>query len=127
MKKTVIALYVVVVAVMAAATIVEKYQGTGYVSEHIYGAWWFSALWALLVAVAVFYFIKQRVRKAFVVVLHLSFVVILTGALLTNLTARRGTIHLRTGVPAGEYIDEDMHRQPLPFTITLKRFEVKYH
>ncbi len=127
MKKTVIALYIVVVAVMAAATIVEKYQGTGYVSEHIYGAWWFSALWALLVAVAVFYFVKQRVRKAFVVVLHLSFVVILTGALLTHLTARRGTIHLRTSVPVGEYIDEDMHRQPLPFTITLKRFEVKYH
>jgi len=38
MKQTLIALYVVVVAVMAAATIVEKYQGTGYVSEHIYRA-----------------------------------------------------------------------------------------
>ena len=127
MKKTVIALYIVVVAVMAIATIVEKYQGTGYVSDHIYGAWWFSALWALLTAVAVVYFVKQRVRKVFVVVLHLSFVVILAGALLTHLTARRGIIHLRTGVPVNEYIDEDMHMQPLPFTVTLRNFEVKYH
>ena len=57
MKRIVIALYIVVVAVMGAATIVEKYTGTPYVSENIYGAWWFSALWALLTAVAVFYFI----------------------------------------------------------------------
>ena len=52
--------YIVVVAVLAAATIVEKYQGTDYVGEHIFGAWWFSALWAVLTAVATFYFIKQE-------------------------------------------------------------------
>jgi len=127
MKKTVIALYVVVVAVLAAATIVEKYQGTAYVSEHIYGAWWFSALWALLAAVAVFYFVKRRVRKVFVVALHLSFVIILAGALLTHLSARRGMIHLRTGVPVNQYVDEDMRTHPLPFTITLKQFKVQYH
>ena len=58
MRKTVIALYIVVVVVMAAATIVEKYQGTEYVSDHVYGSWWFSLLWALLAASAVFYFIR---------------------------------------------------------------------
>ena len=44
MKKIVIAFYIVVIAVMAIATIVEKYQGTSYVSDHFYGAWWFSLL-----------------------------------------------------------------------------------
>ena len=37
MKKTVIALYIVVIAVMAIATIIEKYQGTSYVSEKVHG------------------------------------------------------------------------------------------
>ena len=127
MKKTVIALYIVVVAILAIATIVEKYQGTPYVAEHIYGAWWFAALWALLTAVAVFYFLQRRVSRPAVVVLHLSFVVILAGALLTRLTARQGFVHLRQGLPVSDYTDDDMLTRPLPFTITLQHFEVSYH
>ena len=45
MKRIFISLYIVVVVVMATATIVENYQGTEFVAQHIYGAWWFSALW----------------------------------------------------------------------------------
>jgi len=100
MKKTVIALYFMVVVVMAATTIIEKYQGTDFVAENIYGAWWFSLLWTLLAATAVFYFVKRRVRRPSVVTLHLSFVIILQGALLTHVTATQGVIHLRTR-PAG--------------------------
>ena len=127
MKRTVIALYIVVVAVLAAATIVEKYQGTSYVSTNIYGAWWFSCLWAFLVATAVFYFMRRRVRRPSMVVLHLSFVVILAGALLTHLTARRGIVILRQGQPTAEYLTEDMLSHPLPFTITLNHFSIEYH
>ncbi len=127
LKKSVIALYFVVVVVMAAATIIEKYQGTPFVSEHIYGAWWFSALWALLTALAVFYFIRRRVRRASTVALHLSFVVILAGALLTHLTSRKGIIHLRQGQTVNYYLTEDYQQHPLPFSIHLDRFEVRYH
>ena len=127
LKKTVIALYMIVVVVMAAATIVEKYQGTSYVSEYIYGAWWFSSLWALLTAVAVFYFIRRRVRRPSVVALHLSFVVILAGALLTHLTARQGAVHLRIGETTNHYQTPDLQEHTLPFTINLRHFEVQYH
>ena len=127
LKKTVIALYMIVVVVMAAATIVEKYQGTSYVSEYIYGAWWFSSLWALLTAAAVFYFIRRRVRRPSVVALHLSFVVILAGALLTHLTARQGAVHLRTGETTNHYQTPDLQEHTLPFTISLRHFEVQYH
>ncbi len=127
LKKIIIFLYIVVVTVMAIATIVEKYQGTPYVSDHIYGAWWFALLWALLTAVAVFYFIRRRVRRPSVVALHLSFVVILAGALLTHLTAQQGIIHLRTGNSTNHYLTQDMQEHPLPFTITLKNFEIRYH
>lgn len=127
MKRIVIVFYIVVVAVLAAATIVEKYLGTDYVGEHIFGAWWFSAMWAVLTAVATFYFIKRKVRRASVVVLHLSFVVILAGALLTHLTAIRGVVPLRKGIPTNEYLTRDLYLHKLPFIICLEDFEIKFY
>ena len=127
MKRIVIVFCIVVVAVLAAATIVEKYLGTEYVSEHIFGAWWFSAMWAVLTAVATFYFIKRKVRRASVVVLHLSFVIILAGALLTHLTAVRGVVPLRKGIATNEYLTRDMYLHKLPFTICLENFEIKFY
>ena len=127
MKRIVIVFYVVVVAVLATATIVEKYQGTDYVGEHVFGAWWFSALWAVLTAVAAFYFVKRKVRRISVIVLHLSFVVILAGALLTHLTAIRGVVPLYQGIATNEYLTRDMYLHRLPFTICLEKFEIKFY
>ncbi len=127
MKKTVTILYIVVIAVMAVATMIEKKQGTSYVSDHIYSAWWFSALWALLTGFAIFYFIKRKVRRPSVVALHLSFVVILAGALLTHLTAERGIVLLRKGQVATHYLTPDLQEHQLPFTISLQAFEILYH
>ena len=89
LKKATIILYCVVVVVMAIATFVEHANGF-----RLYGEWWFTVLWALLTAVAIVYFLKQKVRKLFVVVLHLSFVVILFGAFLTHVSARQGALHV---------------------------------
>ena len=124
------ALYVVVIVVMAVATIVEKYKGTAYVSEYWYGAWWFVVLWALLTAAAIVYFVRSKVKKAFVVTLHLAFVVILAGALLTHLTAQRGVLHLRKGETAKTFLvqkGDDLQERPLPFAISLMDFRVEYH
>ena len=112
---------------MAAATIVEKHEGTPFVSDHIYGAWWFSLLWALLAAVGISWFLKRRVRQFTTVMLHLSFIVILLGALLTHLTARHGAIHLRQGQTVGTYLTEDQQEHALPFGIRLDRFDITYH
>lgn len=127
MKRFLILLYIVVIAVMAIATIVEKYQGTSYVAEHYYGSWWFSLLWAILTVVAIAYFLGRKVRRLSTITLHLSFVIILLGALLTHLTATKGIVYLRTGQSVNEYMTEDMQLKPLPFTVTLDRFEVHYH
>ena len=54
-KKLLFVLYALVIVCMAAATIVEKYQGSDFVGSHIYGAWWFTLLWALLAATAIVY------------------------------------------------------------------------
>ena len=128
MKRTKIligSLYTLIVVCIGLATVVEKYRGTAYVGENIYGAWWFSALWALLTVAALAYIVKRRLYKRLAVfVLHLAFVVILAGALTTHLFARRGTVRLRTGVPEMTYVDSDHHVQQLPFSLALKEFRI---
>ena len=130
-KKIVFALYVVVVVCMGAATVIEKYEGTDFVASHIYGAWWFSLLWAALAAMAIFYFLKNRTKAWTGVALHLSFIVILAGAFITHISSERGLIHLRNGVFTDQYVvyDSDMngHEATLPFRIRLDRFDVEYH
>ena len=97
-KKVIFTLYILLVVCIGFATVVEKYRGTAFVGEHIYGAWWFSALWAVLTVASLAYIMKQHLYKRMaVMLLHLSFVVILVGALVTHLTAQRDTIHLRVG------------------------------
>ena len=127
MKRVVIMLYIVVVAVLAAATIFERYKGTDFTSENVYGAWWFSTLWVLLTATAVVWFISKRVKRLSTIVLHLSFVFILTGGLITHLTAKRGVIMLRQGIPTNECLTRDMHILRMPFSICLDHFEIKYY
>lgn len=123
-------LYVLIIICMGVATFVEKSRGTQFAAENIYGAWWFTALWAMLTAFAAVHFVRRRVRRAPVVLLHLSFVVILAGALLTHLTAERGIVHLRQGETTGTYLvqdGDDVSERRLPFGIRLDRFEVAYH
>lgn len=124
-KKLIIALYILIVVCIGLATVIEKYRGTDYVGEQIYGAWWFSALWAVLTVASCAFMLRQRLYKRLaVMVLHVSFVVILAGALTTHLFAHRGTIHLRPHVAESRFTDKDSRVQQLPFSLTLKEFRV---
>jgi ABC-type transport system involved in cytochrome c biogenesis permease subunit len=123
--------------VLAAASIVEHFAGTPAAHQYIYGSWWFVALWTLLAAVGAAYFVCQFRGKPLTantvntILLHLSFIVILLGALLTHTTSSQGIIHLRGDQPTNLY--EEMvpghgpqsHR--LPFYVRLDRFRVSYH
>ena len=130
-KKIIFILYILVLVCMAAATIVEKSQGTDYAHAHYYGAWWFILIWAVLAALGVFYIIKRKVKCASTLALHLSFIIILAGALLTHISAKRGMIHLRIGQPTDTYMAQDeeqgMKEEKLPFSLCLKKFEAKMH
>lgn len=124
-KKTIIALYVLIIVCIGLASIIEKFKGTPYVSENIYGAWWFVILWGLLAVTSLAYIIKQRMyQRIATFMLHLSFIVILAGALITYLTAERGTVNLRVGKPQTIYTDDNATKQTLPFLLTLKEFKV---
>lgn len=132
LKKLLAALYIIIILTMAVATVVEKYQGTAFTQANIYGSWWFCLLWALLVAAGIAYIIKRRMRRWNIVLLHLSLIVILAGALLTHLTSFKGAMHLRVGEATNEYLEsgtdmEQMKPKKLPFTLKLKKFNVIYH
>lgn len=133
-KKIIFTLYILVLISMAVASIVEKSQGTDYVHAHYYGAWWFILMWAVMAALGVFYIIKRKVKRASTLALHLSFVIILAGALLTHISAKRGMIHLRIGQPTDTYMaasdSQDgmgMQEEKLPFSLCLQNFETKMH
>ena len=133
-KKIIFTLYILVLISMAVASIVEKSQGTDYVHAHYYGAWWFILMWAVMAALGVFYIIKRKVMRASTLALHLSFIIILAGAMLTHISAKRGMIHLRIGQPTDNYMaasdSQDgmgMQEEKLPFSLCLQNFEAKMH
>ena len=138
-KRIVFVIYVAVIGVLVAATVVEKVYGTPFVMEHIYGAWWFIVLWGLLGVGCIVTMIKRlEVRgerletRASIFqffnfsLLHLSFVIILIGALVTHLFGVQGTVHLRKGESTMMMLnDEKKMVEYLPFSVTLKDFQLK--
>ena len=115
-NKLFFALYALIVVCIGLATVIEKYHGTAFVSEHIYGAWWFSALWGVLTVASCACFIKKKLYKRFAIfLLHMAFVVILIGAFVTHLTASSDTIHLR--------VNQTYNLSPTN-PITLKEFRI---
>ena len=131
LKKVLFTLYIAILVAMAVATFVEPARGADYVSAHFYGSWWFILIWAMLAAISIIYFIRQHVRRAPTVALHASFIIILLGALLTHISSKQGTVHLRIGETTRTYTvgNEDGGAVPerLPFDITLNSFDIIYH
>lgn len=119
---------IAVMAVIGAATVIENNIGTARIFETVYGTVWFSLMWGV-VAVATIYVLKRRSRfmRPASVMLHVAFIVILAGALLTRISSESGILHLREGKPTAAYTDENGMRRPLPFTVTLKKFSTEYY
>jgi ABC-type transport system involved in cytochrome c biogenesis permease subunit len=115
--------------VLAAATFVEKQKGTDFAHTYIYGSWIFVALWFVIAASALFCIVQTKMYKQpMFLLLHIALMVMLTGALLTFTTAKRGSVHLRLGKSLHSYIDKkDRVEHRLPFEIILSSFNVDYY
>lgn len=125
LKYVVLSLYALLIVCMGVATIVEKTEDREYAAEAIYGSWWFIALWGLLAAGAMAFLLRRKVHKRWAVfMLHISFVVMLAGALVTHLTAESGTVHLRVGKGVGAF-QKDNQKVLLPFVMTLTDFQMQ--
>ena len=113
---------------MAAATCVENMRGADFVSANVYGTWWFVLLWAALAVISLIYMLKADLHKRLpVLFLHISFLVILAGALTTYLTSERGSLHLRKGETVTTFKSADSTACDLGFALTLNDFEVEYY
>lgn len=129
LKYTSFTLLAAIMLVLATATVVEKLYGTPFAAEKVYGTWWFVALWAAAAISMVVYIVAQKLYKnlpAFL--LHLSFVVILAGGLITYQFGERGTMHLRQNEIHNYFLNEDgTKRIFMPFDVKMLYFDIVYH
>ena len=122
-------LVIVLIAVLAAGTVIEKLHGSEFALAHIYSAWWFVGLWALMACLIIFMAVKCRIWKRLsVCALHLSILLILLGALLTMLTGQHGRMKLEPNRPNSHFFIQDkgeITKEALTFSLILDRFEIE--
>ena len=128
-KKITLVLYLLLITVLAVATLVEHSLGSAFVAEHIYHSVPFILLWGVLGVLMFFSLWKKTFLQVWPkILLHLSFLVILAGALTTYLTSRKGMMHLRMGEPSFQYMEgESRLIRSLPFTLELDTFYIDYY
>ncbi|MDR2475085.1 MAG: cytochrome c biogenesis protein ResB, partial [Bacteroidales bacterium] len=125
-KKNFIYLLLLTITMLAVATFLEKLYGSAFVYKHVYGAWYFTVLWAILALACLFRIIKGHIyRNIPLCLLHLSFIIILLGAFLTKTTSMHGYIILNSGVENRQcWIDDGALSVQLPFSMMLDSFYI---
>ena len=114
MKKIHVTLAVLVVAVLAAGTVFEKYRGAEWVGDHFYGSWWFAVLMAVVAVGSIVAIVKDKLwKRPAALLIHAAIPVILLGGALTTWTGQHKSITLAPGETAEG--------------ITLESFEVLYY
>ena len=116
----------VLVAVLVAATLLENIYGSSFAIDHVYHSWWFVSLWALLAVTAMAYIFCSS-KRIMLAMLHVSFVVVLLGAMVSFFTSKRGDMIIsREGAPASmfEIGNAALHR--LPFRVQLVDIDTMY-
>ena len=120
---------ILLIAVLATGTIVEKLRGADFASSHVYGTWWFVALWAaFFIEAAVLTFRDNNWKKPVVLTLFLATTCILLGAFLTKTTGQHGRMKLEPNRPNSQFYIEkngDITKVALPFTLVLDHFEIE--
>ena len=113
---------------MMAATVIERLHGPETALKWVYHSPVFMALWAVAAVCGLIWLVSRGTPKRFFIfLLHVSFVVILVGALVTHLAGKSGEIHLRTGEPSSVFVKDDGTGSDLPFSLRLDEFAVEYH
>lgn len=127
LTKTLAALMAVLLIVLGVSTVVERSRGTAYVGEHVYHTVWFCGCWTAVALLGAVAFLCSAARRRLpLLLLHVSFLVILGGALITFVWGRQGVVHLRPGAPVSTYrVMETGEVLRFPFTLTLDTFVVE--
>lgn len=117
-----------VILMMAAATVIEKLYGTDRALSIVYHSPVFIVLWAVTAISGVWLLIRRGIiRKPATFMLHISFVLILAGALITLLSGKNGMMELLRGLATSQWSSDQGFRQKLPFTLKLTEFRIEYY
>ena len=118
----------VLIAMMMAATVVERLHGTPVAFQWFYHSPLFIVLWAVAAIAGLIYLVKAGApKRLWTLGLHIGLVVILAGALVTFLFGTSGSIHLREGEATAAYELDDETPATLPFSIRLEAFAIDYY
>ena len=117
----------VLIAMMMAASVIEKLRGAETAQALIYHHPVFFVFWAVA-AVSGLALLVRRIgwKRPATLAMHAAFVLILVGALVTHLTGQSGSMHLRAGEPSATVELEDGSSLELPFALELKEFRIEY-
>lgn len=113
---------------LAAATFIEKYQGSEVARSMVYCSPLFFLLQFLLVLNWLAVAIRQhslKMRKWGMLVTHGAFIIILLGALVSHLYGEEGILHLREGETSSRFAvrhADGVTYHTLPFSIELMNF-----
>lgn len=130
-RKTAFSLMGLIMVVLVVGTIVEQLYGADVAQHYVYTAPWTMALWLAAAGFGLAYVLKVKKRheihwSSFCI--HISFLVILLGAMLTHVLGRSGALHLRLeGKPQNEYECREGGVDNMPFLVVLKDFQINYY
>lgn len=129
LKYTSFGLIILITVLLMVATVVEKFYGSAFVHQYIYSSPVMIVLWGVMALSAICYLLQRGIHKQKITfLLHLSFVLILAGALTTHICGRQGSLHLRVGDNATHcFVLSNGDRGEFPFKIVLDDFELCYY
>lgn len=117
---------ILMLGVLATATVVEKMSGTSVARDWFYDNIAFVALWAVIAITGLAYLLARKMWKRLTVfLLHLSLLVILAGAGITWFTAVKGKMQVPKGEAINVFTSADGKQHALPFWLTLQSFDIK--
>ena len=125
---TTVVLLIITTISIILATFIESATSTEHARQLIYNATWFEIVLALLtinITGSLFLHRSFSWRKITVPLFHLSFVLIMVGALFTRYTGVEGMIHIREGKESNiVQLENNGGEMQLPFDVYLNNFEL---
>lgn len=124
LKRLAFGALVLMLIVLAGATVIEKTCGTRLVRQWCYDNIAFVALWIVIAVSSLAYIMMRRMwKRPSLLLLHLALVLILVGAGITWFTAIRGKLQVVPEKMVSAITTSDGALHELPFGVTLKAFE----
>jgi ABC-type transport system involved in cytochrome c biogenesis permease subunit len=113
---------------LGLGTFAEKNHGSEFAYDHFYGTWWFVALWAILIGLTGIGLICSKSHRNIpLLLIHLSFIVILSGAMCTRIFSTQGIVVLHSGGATSLLNTDNGQLEFLPFSMKLDTFYVQYY